>query len=158
MGAAASAPPADTETPVTSPLSASDRRVHAAAKGWATVHLCRAKYDALYKCKKQGGTDCGAEQLAVDECKAEMEPRALRQLQSNAMVQCPREWSAYSKCMAAFEEEVQPQPREECKRLWMDMQMCAAFHVVAHMESQAGRPDGKFAPPPMYPEVTPVQR
>ena len=103
-------------------------------------------------CKKRGA-DCGAEQLAVNECKVAMERRAQRQLQTNAMVQCPHEFKAYSRCM---DEDTQAQPREECRRLWMDMQLCAAFHVVAHMESQAGRGAGKFAPPPMYPDVAPV--
>ena len=71
-------------------------------------------------CKKRGA-DCGAEQLAVNECKVAMERRAQRQLQTNAMVQCPHEFKAYSRCM---DEDTQAQPREECRRLWMDMQLC----------------------------------
>lgn len=129
-------------------LSREERALHAEAIGWTKIHLCRQHFEVLYKCSRTTGADCSVQQRAVDECKDKMESSAWRQLQHNGMVQCPREWAVYSECMGTNGELTSDRPNGGCKRLWMDLQLCAAFHVVAHVESQSARRDNKFVPPP----------
>jgi hypothetical protein len=141
--------PSPTATSSPMVLSHEESTVHDAALGWAQIHLCRPQFETLYRCKQQGA-DCTSQQRTADECKSKSKRVAWLQLQSNGMVQCPREWSSYSDCMTAANKAPTEQERGGCNRLWMELQMCAAFHVVAHVESQGARADRKFVPPPMY--------
>lgn len=153
----------ETSSKVAAPLSdtvtESVRAMHDEAIGWVKIGICRKHLEALANCQ-ESGVDCSSHRAAVRLCKDESEQAAWRQLQENAVVQCPQAYSMYVKCMADGSRsipEAMAEERTKCKPLWIAMQHCAAEHVVNHIQSQSERQDGGFTPPQMY-AVRPVRR
>lgn len=132
----------------------SEHAVHEEAMGWVKLALCREHFDALLKCQQGGEADCSLLRDAISRCREESEQAAWKQLQSNAMVQCPKQFKAYAACMGQVQPDgrgdVLAADRAQCKPLWMAMQSCAAAHVNRHVEAQNSRSDGRFVPPPMW--------
>ena len=124
----------------------SQRSVHDEALGWIKIFMCRSHLEALLKCQEQDGADCYTERAAVESCKEASERAAWRQLEQNAVVQCPQHFREYTQCMAAAAADA----RAPCKKLWIALHQCAAEYVVRHMEAQGERSDGGFTPPPMF--------
>ena len=152
MGASSSTPtsaqpPADEGWKAVETTQAAAANAHDAALGWVQIHLCREHFEAFLKCQQTEGCDTKPYAQALVACQQSSEAAAWRQLEHNAMIQCPQQFKSYAECMtsAAVEER-----NVKCKTLWIAMQMCAAEHVNRHVETQRARTDGKFVPPPMY--------
>ncbi len=154
MGGAGSKQQAPADASATWSAGLSDQELIDEAMGWVKMHLCREHFEALFKCREAGGDEssCALKQEAVVRCKDDSSKGAWRQLQMNAMVQCPQHVREYASCMDELtaDERESEVARAKCKKLWLAMNSCAAQHVLRHVAEQADRQDGRFMPPPMF--------
>ena len=126
--------------------------VHDEAIVWMKIGICSKHIEALIKCHEMGA-DCSAHRAAALKCKSESDQVAWRQLQQNAIVQCPEANQTYVNCMVESRRstlQATVVERDRCKPLWIAMQLCAAKHVISHIQVQSKRMDGGFTPPSMY--------
>ena len=129
---------------------AAPKGVHDEAMHYMRMHLCRDYVSAFVECMTTGtGGSCDESRAEMQGCvgHADTVETAYLQLQYNGKVQCPEKFAVYAECMDSERCKQDPQV---CKASWVDLQMCAADHLIKHIYAQEARTDGQMEPPPMH--------